>query len=109
MLEYSKSKNDNNLPTYELNDMTGMSYAVEGGMEDWAYAGSWENNYSLIRPVKKCDPQTYIPYNINKTNYDDNSLRNHVYLVENANTKKPDHETLGIDDNLFDISKINIK
>jgi hypothetical protein len=101
MVEYAKS-NDNNMTTYGLNDMNSMSYAVEGGMEDWAYAGSWENSYTPSRPIKKCNPSTKEPYGVEKTNYDDVTLRSQVYLVENADTKQPNADTLGCDDNIFD-------
>jgi hypothetical protein len=105
MVEYTKSI-DTNMTIYGMNDMTAMSYAVEGGMEDWAYAGSWENSHTDKRPIKKCNPPTQIPYSLDKTNYDDVCLRSNVYLVENADTKQPAFETLGCDENIFELSII---
>lgn len=34
-------------------------YPVDGGMEDWAYAASWDNDFSSPPPVVPCAPDTY--------------------------------------------------
>jgi hypothetical protein len=70
-------------------------------MEDWAYAGSWENQYSEIKPIKVCTPNTFGGYPKEKTIYDKNSVKTMVYLVEMGNEKKPNEISLGTDDNLF--------
>jgi hypothetical protein len=78
-------------------------------MEDWGYAGSWENlnfikNLTKL-PIKQCDPKTFGGYNLNYTTYDNTSLRTMVYLVETADMKKPWESDLGSDEGLFDLSK----
>ncbi len=79
-------------------------------MEDWGYAGSWENlNYikNLTKfPIKQCIPNTFGGYQTNLTIYDNSSLRTMVYLVETADMKKPWERDLGSDEGLFDLSKI---
>jgi hypothetical protein len=71
-------------------------------MEDWAYAGSWENNVTSARPIKQCEPNSYYKYDKTRTQYDDTSLRNIMYLVETAFVKKPIDSELGNDDtNVF--------
>ena len=80
-------------------------------MEDWAYAGSWENSFytdineTVVFPIKKCKPLTFNGYEKKKTKYDDTSLRSLMYLVEAADQKRPDERELGNDDFLFDLSK----
>jgi hypothetical protein len=74
---------------------------VEGGMEDWAYAGSWENNSTNIKPIKQCQPKTVNKYAQEKTSYDDSSLKNVMYLVETAREKRPRESELGNDTNVF--------
>lgn len=34
-------------------------YPVDGGMEDWAYAASWDNEFTDPAPVTPCNPPTY--------------------------------------------------
>ena len=35
---------------YKLGEMNDVIYPVEGGMEDWAYGGSWHNEKTYCRP-----------------------------------------------------------
>jgi Zinc carboxypeptidase len=44
-------------PEYEYGPMNEILYPVYGGMEDWAYAGSWDNSLAV-----KCQPTTYGGY-----------------------------------------------
>ena len=39
---------------YKTGPISDVVYAVEGGMEDWAYAAGWENqvNYSIQFLIK---------------------------------------------------------
>lgn len=74
-----KSSNTNaKIPKYVLGDMTSTVYAVDGGMEDWAYAGSWENkalmsaNSKVRKSIYHCNPYSYKNYPIIKTIYDNN-------------------------------------
>lgn len=43
------------IKNYEIGDMTSTVYAVDGGMEDWAYAGSWENEISKDKVIYSCE------------------------------------------------------
>jgi Zinc carboxypeptidase len=44
-------------PEYEYGPMNSILYPVYGGMEDWAYAASWDNSLAV-----KCQPTTYGGY-----------------------------------------------
>lgn len=95
---YSKDKL---IKDYSVGDMTYTVYPVENGMEDWAYAGSWEKD-----SIKKCKSNTYSLYPIEKTDYSlyPNSIRANIYLVETNDNKKPDETTLGSNKNLFEFN-----
>lgn len=73
-----------------LNDIV---YPVNGGMEDWAYAHSWENNSDI------CNPYTYKYENDSEINY--NAYRCSILLIELGNDKKPDEELLGHSKNIL--------
>lgn len=71
-------------------------------MEDWAYAGSWENDIKNSRfPIKRCEPSTVVPYKSEKTIYDDTSLRALIYIVECSYDKQPPKDELGSDQKIF--------
>jgi hypothetical protein len=71
-------------------------------MEDWAYAGSWENSITTSKPIKNCQPKIKNKYPDDRTKYDNTALRNVMYLVETAkDKKKPDESELGHDDVVF--------
>jgi hypothetical protein len=76
-------------------------------MEDWAYAGAWENRNFVENlresPIKNCTPNTFGGYDYTNTNY---TLRSLVYLVETALDKEPSENELGSDDNVFGLGKI---
>jgi hypothetical protein len=72
---------------FSMNDLV---YPVNGGMEDWAYAGSWDT-----ARVKPCQPVTYDKYPADKTIYDNSTLRVFNMLVETSNDKEPATSTLG--------------
>ena len=65
-------------------------YPVQGGMEDWAYAGSWDP-----ANVPQCKPETYGGYPPEKTTYDTSTLRAFNMLVETSDRKIPKSECLG--------------
>ncbi|KAF1775745.1 Peptidase M14, carboxypeptidase A [Phytophthora cactorum] len=60
-------------PTGTMNDVV---YGVSGGMEDWGYAASWENQFydAKSQPFHACEPSTF---------------------VETSNTKEPKAADLG--------------
>ena len=74
---------------YKLGEMNHVIYPVEGGMEDWAYGGSWHSEKTY------CKPNTYKGYRKEKTTYDDETLRTVLYLVETSDNKIPNANTLG--------------
>ncbi len=114
----SKENNEKNIRNYSLGDMTSLVYAIDGGLEDWAYGGSWENdlnkddkNYEMS-PIKKCESYSFNEYNenwefnINKKE----KLKCLMYLIEADINKKPHENLLGInnftkDYDVFDFYK----
>lgn len=75
--------------------MTGTVYPVTGGMEDWAYSGSWEGFPIITQP---CKPKTYGGYNPEKTLYDKNykdALKSIMFLLEVSHEKIPEQKLLG--------------
>lgn len=72
---------------YSMNDLV---YPVNGGMEDWAYAASWDKDR-----VVNCAPVTYGGYPLEKTSYEDSTLRVFNMLVETSNAKIPPKSDLG--------------
>ncbi len=75
--------------------MSGTVYPVRGGMEDWAYSGSWEGDPI----INKCRPTTYKGYPIDKTNYAQNkyrdALKSIMFLLEVSHDKNPVQKYLG--------------
>mmetsp|Transcript_17744 Transcript_17744/g.43779 ORF Transcript_17744/g.43779 Transcript_17744/m.43779 type:complete len:627 (+) Transcript_17744:105-1985(+) len=69
---------------YEYGPMNDLVYFVEGGMEDWAYAGSWDKER-----VKPCEPTTFGGYPLEKTVYNNSTLRAFNMLVETSLDKNP--------------------
>jgi hypothetical protein len=69
---------------YLVGPMDQILYTVEGGMEDWAYAGSW-----IPEKVVACQPTAYGGYPMEKTIYNDSMLRSFNFLVETSNDKIP--------------------
>ena len=65
-------------------------YAVPGGMEDWAYAGSWDT-----AAVKPCTPTTNGGYPTAQTVYNGAQLRAFNVLIETWDAKKPVESELG--------------
>ena len=82
--------------TYQYGDMNGMVYPVRGGMEDWAYAASWDKS-----KTEPCFPSTYGGYDSNKTIYNDSTLRTFNMLVETSVLKTPQIGILGSTLDLF--------
>ena len=61
-----------------------MIYAVNGGMEDWAYGGSW-----LAAGKIDCNPTTFGGNYAGKTHYNDATHRAINLLVEASFVKAP--------------------
>lgn len=83
--------NYSNLTT-RLGPMTDTVYEVAGGMEDWAYAASWETG----DVVTKCSTSDYTIHE-----YNSYSFRQLMYLVEMDNNKNPEDQRLGNEDQVF--------
>ena len=70
-------------------------YPVNGGLEDWAYAGSWENATApgTINYCKPYTPNSEFP--ATELEYSNSSIRSVMYLIETATNKQPEEEFLG--------------
>ncbi|KAG2789358.1 hypothetical protein PC129_g809 [Phytophthora cactorum] len=81
-------------PTGTMNDVV---YGVSGGMEDWGYAASWENQFydAKSQPFHACEPSTFGGYPKEKTIYNNITHRAFNMLVETSNTKEPKAADLG--------------
>ncbi len=75
---------------YEFGTMNDMVYYVRGGMEDWAFAGSWDPER-----VVQCAPTTYGGYPAEKTVYNNSTLRAFNMLIETSDRKEPLRKDLG--------------
>jgi hypothetical protein len=86
-------------PIGRLNDLV---YPVNGGMEDWGYASSWENNF-IPETIKPCQPTNsrYNPYPSERTIYSSDMLRAFNFLVETSDDKEPPENTLGTNDQIL--------
>lgn len=88
---------------YPHGPMNDIVYGVEGGMEDWGYAASWENEVTASgkpKPINTCDPTTYGGYPRDRTVYNKASHRSFNILVETSNSKNPSERSLGNDESL---------
>lgn len=83
-------------PSYQTGTMNEKVYPVKGGMEDWAYAGSWDPER-----VIQCQPKTFEGYPEEKTTYNDSTLRALNMLVETSDRKTPSHSSLGSTEQIF--------
>ena len=73
--------------------MNEVVYPVNGGLEDWAYAGGWENNYVGSAPViSPCKA-----FNNGELKIQTNSvhIRSILFLVECGDLKQPLESSLG--------------
>lgn len=71
--------------------MTDTVYAVNGGMEDWAYGAGWDTGNQAT--VNKCRPNSY-PISDSFFNADSN-IRSAIFLVETDSKKDPPEAFLG--------------
>lgn len=88
-------------PTGTMNDVV---YGVTGGMEDWGYAASWENQFvpdDEHKPFKPCKPSTFGGYDEAKTVYNNLTHRAFNILVETSNDKHPMEKNLGRFEDLY--------
>ncbi len=78
-------------PQYDYGSMNDKVYYVRGGMEDWAFAGSWDPDR-----VVRCQPMTYGGnYPPEKTIYNNSTLRAFNMLIETSDKKTPRKNSLG--------------
>ncbi|GMF12770.1 unnamed protein product [Phytophthora lilii] len=91
-------------PTGTMNDIV---YGVTGGMEDWGYAASWENQFysGVDQPFHPCEPATFGGYPKEKTIYNNITHRAFNMLVETSNAKEPRPADLG---NFEELYKANV-
>jgi hypothetical protein len=79
-------------------------YPVNGGMEDWGYASSWENNYTNPKPVIECNPTANGGWDPAKTRYNYASHRSANILVETSTNKQPAESSFGTDEDVLNVS-----
>ncbi|KAL4161365.1 hypothetical protein PRNP1_001919 [Phytophthora ramorum] len=87
---------------YPDGTMNDVVYAVNGGMEDWGYAASWENEFTTPKPIKECNPSTYGGYPSAKTKYNNATHRAFNVLIETSDSKQPNTTSLGDSSTLSD-------
>ena len=76
---------------YPHQPMSAGVYPVHGGMEDWAYAASWD-----AARLTGCTPSTHGGYRPERTAaYENASARAVVFLVETTDRKAPPEASLG--------------
>ncbi|KAL7534566.1 hypothetical protein ACHAXR_005959, partial [Thalassiosira sp. AJA248-18] len=75
---------------YDFGTMNDKVYYVRGGMEDWAFAGSWDPDR-----VVECKPATFGGYPAEKTRYNNSTLRAFNMLIETSDPKSPRQSELG--------------
>jgi hypothetical protein len=85
--------------SYPVGRMNPIVYPVDGGMEDWAYGGSWDTPN-----VKPCAPTSFGGYPREKTVYNSAVLRAFNILVEAADAKGPPVAKLGTHPLLTDVA-----
>ncbi|CAH0521002.1 unnamed protein product [Peronospora belbahrii] len=87
-------------PTGTMNDVV---YGVTGGMEDWGYAASWENQFydKKLQPFRPCEPTTFGGYLKEKTTYNNITNRAFNMLVETSDRKEPEAVELGKYEELY--------
>ena len=103
----SKNTKINSKWFYPIGTLNKVVYPVKGGMEDWAYTGSWDKEM-----VKPCQPQTYIDDNIDqypkeKTIYNNAQLRAFNFLIEASDDKIPKNNWGNIKNGWDDIWNID--
>ena len=83
-------------PDYYYGAMNPLVYSVRGGMEDWAYAASWDEDRAV-----QCIPTQSGGYNTSRTSYTRSMLRVVNMLIEASDYKTPLGGTLGTSENLL--------
>lgn len=83
-------------PVYEYGDMNSLVYPVQGGYEDYAYAGSWDTERMI-----QCEPTTHGGYSTEKTTYSDWTLRAFNILLETSDMINPFQSTLGTSEDIM--------
>eukprot|EP00916_Digyalum_oweni_P004935 GHVL01008842.1.p1 GENE.GHVL01008842.1~~GHVL01008842.1.p1 ORF type:complete len:498 (+),score=104.33 GHVL01008842.1:60-1553(+) len=96
----SAGKDDIGNSWYTYAPTNDIVYPVDGGMEDWAYAASWDSS-----AVKHCTPETYGGYPSERTDYNgDGSARCLLFLAEMDDLKTPPSASLGFSTEMWKAS-----
>ena len=77
---------------YPASWLNPLVYPVKGGMEDWAYAASFDTTGYNV----PCQPAEYGGYPKEMTVYGTDQLRTFNFLVETADDKTPEETMLGL-------------
>ncbi|GMF39503.1 unnamed protein product [Phytophthora fragariaefolia] len=89
---------------YPDGTMNDVEYPMDGGMEDWGYAASWENEFTTPKPIRTCNPTSYGGYPSTKTEYNNATHRAFNVLIETSNSKQPNATSFGDSSSLSDES-----
>ncbi|EGZ04509.1 hypothetical protein PHYSODRAFT_536296 [Phytophthora sojae] len=87
---------------YPDGTMNDVVYPVDGGMEDWGYAASWENEFTTPKPIRTCNPTSFGGYPRAKTQYNNATHRAFNVLIETSHSKQPNASSLGDSSTLSD-------
>jgi hypothetical protein len=114
MSHYGGSVEGKKIPAGRLNHIV---YPVTGGMEDWAYAASWENEHTpngsggrgefANGPIGQCQPDNkrtgYSAYGKERTAPHPSAFAAFNILVETSDSKHPSHKVFGHSADLFKV------
>ncbi|CEG39105.1 hypothetical protein L915_20196 [Plasmopara halstedii] len=89
---------------YQDGTMNDVVYPVDGGMEDWGYAASWENEFSTPKPIHTCNPSSFGGYPAAKTRYNNATHRAFNVLIETSENKQPNASSLGDSSTLSELA-----
>jgi hypothetical protein len=87
---------------YPDGTMNDVVYSVNGSYEDFAYASSWENEFSTPKPIGECNPSSFGGYPRAKTKYNNATHRAFNILIETSDSKQPNATSLGDSSTLSD-------
>jgi hypothetical protein len=86
---------------YRVGPLSDIIYDVSGGMEEWAYAASWEAYAGSSKLIPQCRPRSYGGYPIERCIYNNSTHRALNFLVESSFEKHPPRDELGSSQDLL--------
>lgn len=89
------------VPKYAVDRMNSIVYPVHGGMEDWAYAGSWSTQLQVKGGCRTPN------YSSSRTSsYSNSSLRAFALLVETSDRKSGPESEMGSEEAVFSPDRV---